>query len=296
MFLSLLKAEALDIDWPDVYFDPSYGAAVQYSDDGIWECYHVPGKFLYVYLVKDNCIKALYGYAGIYVYPGVNQADYQQLRQEFVIAATSRGYQSEFLRRNPYQSTFEVTDMELCVTKFTYGMDMISYDLYWKTTSGNHRNMVRKAQRSNYKFTFNPVKNGDLGPKTLFRTMYANTMSHLTAADYYYFNDDYYKCLEKIAGLHLAVVFDNDTPIASGLFFVYKKYVHYHLSANTRISNCVVDFMLHEVIRYTFENFPQVKIFHLGGGLKDNDHLARFKKRICSHEYKYQMFNKSFES
>ena len=291
MFLSLKKVEKLKIDWPDVYFHPTYGKAVQESDGGKWECYYIPNEFIYVYLIKDTCITALYGYAGMYIYPNVSQDRYNTLRTEFIRAAVSRGYKSEFLRKNPYLSTFNVNDMELYASKKTFGMDLVDYNIYWSMTSSNHRNMVRKAERAGYTFTFDKVKPGDLNATGVFRTMYNSTMDSVNASDYYYFNNAYFDQVEKIPTVYIATVF-SDKPVGCALFFVYKNYIHYHLSANTRDSNCITDFLLNRVIEYCLSHLPDVNIIHLGGGITDNDHLARFKQRICPNEYNYEIFKR----
>ena len=74
--------------------------------------------------------------------------------------------------------------------------------------------------------------------------------------------------------------------IGSSILFVYKKFIHYHLSCNDNSSNCITDYLLNSIIKELGIN----KEIILGGGIKDNDSLSDFKKKLCTNNYDYTIY------
>ena len=86
-FLSRHEAEALAIPWPDAYFSPGYGAAVEASDRALWElAIWRGGEVLYPYLRRPVLellpgqdgpwfdLVTPYGYAGTWTRAGCSLA------------------------------------------------------------------------------------------------------------------------------------------------------------------------------------------------------------------------------
>ena len=109
----------------------------------------------------------------------------------------------------------------------------------------------------------------------------------LFGADVYYFNKNYFNSIEKIDNSYLALCKDKANQIVGSIIiYLYKNHVHYHLSCNNYSSNCITDFLLMNVIK----ELCIEKLFILGGGVKNNDSLSRFKKRLSNNEYKYTIY------
>lgn len=294
MFIGLQQAKTIDIDWPDIYFTPEYGEITEKTNQGYWECYYITNKFIYVYFVEGQSIKDIYGYAGMYLYHEISEQEFQKIRQEFLKKAKERGYKSEFIKVNPYLSNFRMREIKPKMEKITYGIKLGNIDDYWKTVNSDHRNMVRKALRLDYIFEFRKIIKGDLAPDSPFRLLYNKTMENNKAKKFYYFDDQYFDLLEKLPDLYIANVLDNSNIIGSALFIVYKCYIHYHLSCSNKQSNCISDCIIYNTVKYCCENFKNVKLLHLGGGLSQNDSLAKFKKKISNCEFQYLIYDNKF--
>lgn len=111
-------------------------------------------------------------------------------------------------------------------------------------------------------------------------------MDKVKASKYYYFNDDYYNQIGNIKNTKLVNISNNNKLIGSCILFLYKNFIYYHLSCNDNSTNCITNFLLNSVIKDIGLN----KIFILGGGLKDNDSLYKFKKKISTNSYEYTIY------
>ena len=94
------------IEYPDIYFTPTYGRACEYSDNAIWELCQYK-DLMYVYLKKPiECegetyydLITPYGYSGFYY---ENKDTYNEFIPIFRKRAKDRNYITEVLRQNPY--------------------------------------------------------------------------------------------------------------------------------------------------------------------------------------------------
>ncbi len=294
--LSLDEAKDENIDWPDLYFTPKYGMIVS-DDTHIWEC-AISNDVFYVYLKKPIDLDGIiyydlvspYGYAGYYVMPGTSTNNIELFANWFENECHLRNYITEFVRFSPYLCTVEqFPNYGPMRMRSTYSIQIESYDQYFMTLSRNHRNMTKKGIKCGLQMTFTPVTVSDLSSGSTFRTLYANTMDRNSANEFYYFDDTYFTKLVELGNVYLATVYDKQNSIQTmSLFFVYKDMMHYHLSC--RISkpvNCAQNFMFDQVVRWCLDN--GIKLLHLGGGLKENDTLAKFKRKISNtdHDYYY---------
>ena len=82
----------------------------------------------------------------------------------------------------------------------------------------------------------------------------------------------------------------NDNLIASCIIFKYEKILHYHIGGsyleyrNLRPNNLIHCSIIKYGIEYDYE------LYHLGGGLKDNDSLYDFKNKIGDKKFEYTIY------
>ena len=279
----------ISIKFPDIYFTPEYGLACEYSDNAEWECC-VYKDLIYVYLKKpithnNNTYYDLitpYGYSGYYF---LLKDTYDKFLPLFREKAKERNYISEILRQNPYIN-IQITEYELLTSKTIYTINISNFEDYYKNTLTNKkRNMFNKALKQNLRFKITHLCNGILKEK--FMKLYDFTMNKVNANKYYYFNDNYYKSLEKIQNTYLSEILDhNDNTIGCAIIFIYNKYIHYHLSCNDNSMNCITDFLLINIAK----EFGIGKKIILGCGLKDDDELSKFKRSLCNETLIYNIY------
>jgi len=279
----------ISIKFPDIYFTPEYGLACEYSDNAEWECC-LYKDLIYVYLKKKTIhnntsyyeLITPYGYSGYYYLHKNTYDDFLPLFRE---KAKQKNYISEILRQNPYIN-IKITDYETVASKTIYAININSFDDYFRNfLSTKKRNMYTKALKNKLRFNITPLYDGILNEK--FINLYDFTMSKVNANKYYYFNESYYKSLEKIKNVYLSEILDlNDNTIGCAIIFMYDSYIHYHLSCNNNSMNCITDFLLINIVK----KFCTGKKIILGCGLKDNDKLSKFKGSFSNETLIYNIY------
>ena len=283
-FFNLKTIHTINIDYPDVYFTPEYGKACEYSDDAEWELCKYK-DLIYVYLKRpiecDNIIYydliTPYGYSGYYY---EKEETYKEFIPIFRKQAKKRNYITEVLRQNPYLN-INIENYDAITSKIIFGIqinNLNGYNNYYQTLNRKIRTKYRKAIKNKYKFELLNMKKNLLKEKK-FIDLYNFTMKKVNASKYYFFNKNYYNELEKIKPSYLSIIKnENDNIIGTSIIFEHNKFLHYHLSCNNGESSCITDFLLLNIT----EKLGKNKIFILGGGLKDNDPLFKFKKKIIN--------------
>ncbi len=152
----------------------------------------------------------------------------------------------------------------------------------------DNRRSYNTALKNNLIFKIDDYNEENL---KIFLPIYNSTMDNLSSSNYYYFDVDYYNALSYLKGsIFFANIYMKDIVIASCIIFKYKNLLHYHLGGSLlehrklRPNN----FLHCKIIEYGINN--GFKLYHLGGGLKDNDALFDFKKKISTREYKYTIY------
>ncbi len=288
-FYDKTTIHGINISYPDVYFTPEYGIACEFSDNSIWELCKYK-DLIYVYLKRpitcDNItyydLITPYGYSGYYYEDLQTFKEFLPLFRE---KAKEKNYVTEVLRQNPYLN-ININGYDIISSKIIYAVKINNFDDYFKNTlNSKKRNMYNKALKNNFSFELVRLEEGILEEK--FINLYNKNMKKVNASDYYYFNYNYFNSIEKIDNSYLALCKDNANKIiGSTIIYLYKNQVHYHLSCNNNSSNCITDFLLMNVIK----ELCIEKLFILGGGVKDNDSLSKFKKRLSNNEYKYTIY------
>jgi len=290
-----LKNIPENLNYPDIYFTPEYGKACEYSDDAIWELCQYK-DLIYVYLKKEYFFENIkyydlitpYGYSGYYF---EKQETYNEFIPLFIIEAKKRNYLTEVIRQNPYLNIDISNYYDIILSRKTFGINLnnyTSFEDYLKNTHKDNRKGYNLALKKNLLFKIEEYNNENL---LRFLEIYDLTMKKLNSTKYYYFNNEYYQSFFNFKdNLFFANVYQNEKLIASCIIFKYKKLLHYHLGGSyLEYRNLRPNNLIHcSIIKYGIEN--KFDLYHLGGGLKDNDSLYDFKNKIGDKLFEYTIY------
>ena len=288
-FCSINDISKIKINYPDIYFTPEYGKACEYSDDAIWELCKYK-DLIYVYLKRPIEFEGKtyydlitpYGYSGYYY---KKKDTYDEFIPIFRKMAKDRNYITEVLRQNPYLN-INIDRYDIITSKTIYGINLenLKDTNYLKLTHKSNRRMINKAIKNDLQFKILEYNNKNL---KYFKPIYDLTMSNLNSIKYYYFNKDYY---DNLNDCFIACVYVKNILCASCIIFKYNNFLHYHIGGSLleyRQFGCN-NFLHYNVINYGIQN--NYKLYVLGCGLKDEDSLSKFKKKISNKEFKYTIY------
>lgn len=296
-FLDVAAALASDLPWPDLYFSPAYGAAVEASDGARWEvAVWEPGPILQPMLWRpvDPAITggaelydlvSPYGYAGAWAPTDTPASEWAAFRAAYREAAIERGAIAEFLRIGalvPGADALAAADPALAVE---YKQDTVlvdlsgGYDAWWTGAQGRCRTSIRKARKQGWTTRLRSATAEDLSSESAFRSLYEGTMARVGASAYYTFPDGYYSALGAAAGddLWLVEARQDGAVGAASLFVRWGDRLHYHLSGSSRQAgrDGANNLVLEAALKHGIDR--GVTDFHLGGGLGGEDALLKFK-------------------
>lgn len=287
-------------NYKDIYFDSNYGKLYEKIENGKVKIFRFKselGEVKNQFIKREIPIKidgdtyydivTPYGYGGPIINRAVNRKKDELVSQYYKAFAEYcevNNIVSEFVRFHPIINN--VSDFELlydisCIRK-TLGTNLKDYDNPIQSEfSKSCRKNIRKAL--NKGVTFEVIeKPSDIGE---FKEIYYSTMDRNSASDYYYFDDEYFANIIKLYRENIIIVkamYKNKT-IAQGLYFVYEKNIHIHLSGT-------LSEYLHlspaYVLRYAVTLWGKengYEMIHHGGGRSnsENDGLYKFKKRFA---------------
>lgn len=230
-------------------------------------------------------ISSPYGYAGIWGPATLSDGEWKTFRLQFLDAMNDQGALSEFLRLSPVLKNHDLMkrmDSEAVLIRHNHTVAVPlrqAPDDYWANCKPSARSKVRKAQRLGYEATIRPLGVEDVAAGSNFRRLYEARMQVLGASCSYLFSDLYYRRLaEELSGsIFLAEVAAGDVVGAACILLEWEGKLHYHLSASDPqaardgANNVMIDF----AVRWGME--AGLNSFHLGGGIRDNDDLFKFK-------------------
>ena len=253
--------KAGNIEYPDVYFTPEYGAAVASVESGSWELFVV--RFsdgcscFYPYVKREISSPSLrqagqvaydiigpYGYAGPWSTGHIVVRHWFLFREEFKREAHARRYVSEFIRFSPYiplqQDAFrQLTDVSCWRHLETYAVSLTNLDEYKTSARKDHRRKVKKARQNGLFSEFEALLSTQSDLFRDFLSIYETTMYRQSASSYYHFPAKYYEALLNalcaIQGqIYVYVVYDAvKSASAASLVFQFKDTFHYHLSGSS---------------------------------------------------------------
>ncbi|ANU13914.1 hypothetical protein B481_1088 [Planococcus halocryophilus Or1] len=283
----------------DIYFENDYGRLYEQIENGVCEVFefqHPLGKVNHLFIKRpismDMTEEAFYDITTPYGYGGPRIVDCEEVHKSELIQDFQYAFEEycqnenivcEFVRFHPLFSNakdFEAC-YELTFRRFTTGTNLKDYEDPVKSEfSRSKQKSIQKALNAGveYRVIVDPP---DLEN---FKHLYYETMKRRDAASIYYFDDAYFNGLLKSFGKNIIVVevLYEGKVIASGLNFVYGKFIHIHLSGTTQEHQYLSSAF---VMRYALVLWGKehgMELIHEGGGLTGSpeDPLYLFKKQF----------------
>jgi len=283
----------------DIYFEPNYGKICEKIENGKCEIFEYTselGTIYHMFIKREIDIKVddkawydlitPYGYGGPIIKECKKHCQTELIKnfeREFTKYCKKNQIVSEFIRFHPivgnandFKNMYDVSYI-----RNTVGTNLADFDDPFQSEfSKSCRKNIRRALNAgvSYRITKNP-SNIDS-----FKKIYYSTMDRNKADDFYYFDDEYFEQCIKLLHEHLLLVeavYENQI-IAAGLYFIYDKTIHIHLSGT-------LSEFLHlspaYVLRYAVTQWGKENgyaLIHHGGGRSNSpdDNLYLFKKRF----------------
>jgi hypothetical protein len=281
-----------DLDYPDVYFTPGYGASAALMERGEWEFAHCEEKIMLPYVRRcvdvDTCdAVSPYGYSGVYVSPDCPPDDVARFWLRILEWWRERGIVTMFLRFSPMDRASLAAVSKLGSIDLVRRGDTILIPVgsraesLWSGLESRARNTIRKAERAGLAGRMRLARDGDLASGSPFRTLYEATMRRVGSAPMYFFDDDYYAALARGVGpgLRIAEVHGAGGAVeASALVLTHGDRVHYHLAASTPdgARQGANNLLIWTILTWADEHGK--RLVHLGGGVSTGDSLFTFKR------------------
>jgi hypothetical protein len=162
-------------------------------------------------------------------------------------------------------------------------------DIWQKEITSKNRSTIRKAQKAGLTFE----ADYDFQYINAFVQLYNITMQRLSADEFYYFPEDYYKeFVHSLSGNSFLGVVKYDKEVVSAAIFMYDSpFGHYHLSgSNKEYQNlCPNNLLLFEAAKELRKT--GITKFHLGGGSDSNpqNSLLEFKSRFGKERHQFSI-------
>lgn len=282
----------------DIYYTPNYVKAFELHGDGKAKLIHytsAEGEAVNVVMLRDiaesdNFVGKLqkdtyfdlstpYGYGGWLLSNDFSEKNINSLNKEYTDYCKDNNIISEFVRFHPIFNNKEFMKNVYNVVEMgnTVYIDLKSSEIIWKNITSKNRNMIRKALKSGVKIYFG-LSDSILND---FIKIYKETMDRDNANSYYYFGENFYKSMLTDLKNNCICFYAKyrDEIIASSLFLLKDKKMHYHLSGSKTeyMRLAPSNLLLYEAAKWGSEN--GYKTLHLGGGVgSGEDGLYKFKK------------------
>ena len=300
----------------DIYFSDNYGKLYEKAENGkniVWYYEGKEGVVKHQFLIRKiptssssldlYDIVTPYGYGGpliIKVNSGYSPAELvSAFEGKFKEYCLENHIVSEFVRFHPiFGNADDFADIynSECIRK-TLGTNLKDFDdPVAGEFSKSCRKNIRKAINNgvSWRVTLNPSKIDS------FKEIYFSTMNRNSATQYYYFNDEYFADCIKYFNQNILYVeaLYEEKIIAAGLYFVYDKTIHIHLSGTLSeylyLSPAYI--LRYAVTLWGKEN--GYNLIHHGGGRSnaDDDSLFLFKKQFAKNtEFDFKIGKKIWD-
>lgn len=284
----------------DIYFNENYGKLYEKIEKGKAEIFKYEdenGLISNQFLLREIPIKidenkyfdivTPYGYGGPIIEKckaGKGNELVNKYYESFKRYCEKNNIVSEFVRFHPILNNakyFKEIYNAQCIRK-TLGTNLKDFEdpVNAEFSKGCRKNIRQAINKGiSYKIT--------KGPDNLdtFREIYYSTMDRNHATDYYYFPEQYFDDILKFFKENIILVeaiFEGKT-IASGLYFIYNKIIHIHLSGT--LSEYLYLSPAY-VLRYAVTLWGKqngYELIHHGGGRSNSeeDSLYKFKKQFA---------------
>lgn len=279
----------------DLYFDENYGKLYEKIENGKAEIFKfecddgiISNQFI-KRNIPDNKeyfdIITPYGYGGpvINELAGNKERLLEEYEKSFSNYCKENKVVSEFVRFHPivknyldFEKMYNAKYMrKTLITKLDE--ENVIQNQFSKSTRKNIRQVLNKG--ITYRITEKPTN------LEVFKKVYYSTMDRNNATDYYYFDDEYFNNILKFYKDNIILIeaIYEDKTIASGLYFIYNKIIHIHLSGTLSeylyLSPAYI--LRYGITLWGIEN--KYKLIHHGGGRSnsENDSLYLFKRNFA---------------
>ena len=285
----------------DIYFEEKYGSLYEKMENGkvdIFEYKNELGSIRSMFIKREIPMKidnktyydliTPYGYGGPIVVDCVDNSLRQELVQEyyksFKAYCEANDIVSEFIRFHPilenYKDFKDIYDVQYM--RKTLGTNLKDFDDPIQSEfSKSCRKVIRRALRNG--ITFKIEKSPDKIDE--FKDIYYSTMDRNDANEYYYFDDEYFNNIInnfKENVILVKAIYEEKT-IAAGLYFIFGKIIHIHLSGTL---NEYLDLSPAYILKYAVTLWGKengYELIHYGGGRSNSeeDSLFKFKKKFA---------------
>lgn len=271
----------------DVYYLSGYVKAFHLHGDGIPQLlyYNTDAlKAIYVYMKRMTFIDGVYdsitpyGYGGV-LFEGATSKEnlkmfwdaYLKKMQELNIVDNFVRYHPILMNALPMKLISEVIDLGK-----TVALDLTSPEVIWNNIVSKNRNMIRKAEK-------NGVEIHHSHDYSLFKDfirIYNATMEKDAAAEYYFFDEKFYKSIHQDLIGHYEIFYAtyNGQIISMAIMLFANNQMHYHLSGSESMYRNLApsNLLLYKAALWGCEQ--GYKTLHLGGGVgSGEDNLYKFK-------------------
>ena len=288
----------------DIYFDDNYGKLYEKADSGTATVFVHQNQYGMVkhQFIKRRIAKELlhndeelydivtpYGYGGpmiVELKEGCKENLVQSFHEDFSNYCARENIVAEFVRFHPIvENALDFKEIYHPVwDRNTLGTDLKSFEDPVQSEFSKHcRKNIRQALNKGVSFRtiYQPESLAD------FQKIYYATMKRNDAADYYYFDDEYFSNCLQFYREHILLIealFEGKV-IAAGMYFLYNKTIHVHLSGT--LSEYLYLSPAY-VLRYALTCWGKehgYELIHHGGGRSnaEEDSLYLFKKQFATH-------------
>ncbi|NYR10415.1 GNAT family N-acetyltransferase [Psychrobacter sp. BI730] len=235
-----------------------------------------------------------YGYGGPLMDKTLTDAELDIVLDEIRAFLCERGCVSLFMRLHPIINKEWIPTVGKALT---HGLTLMS-DLskseeeHWSETQNRHRRGIKKAMKMDVvtKTEFLTRQNA-----MVFSDIYKETMRHVKASDYYFFDDDYFfNLLENLQEkILLITAYQDDKPIGSSIYTLCQEsgIMQFHLGGTL---NAYTHLQPSKLITHVARNWGRenrYEVLHLGGGVGSNlDSLYEYKKGFSSQELLFKTY------
>ncbi|MDR1522249.1 MAG: GNAT family N-acetyltransferase [Streptococcaceae bacterium] len=278
----------------DIYYLNGYAKSFKINGDGeplLFYFEHGNTKAINVVMKRDLCeekhfigkiesgcyfdFSTPYGY-GAWIVEG---EEIDKLNQEYTEWCKNANIVSEFVRFHPFMSSHVLLKDMYYSKKLSsvVSIDINNESAILENIKSKDRNMINKAKKSDIRIKYDNV--GKFINK--FIDMYNETMERNNAADYYYFDDTFFKSmLNELKNNFMIVYAEKDNEIVAMAMILYSNCnMHYHLAASRKEYQKYApsNLLIYDIACWGNKN--GYRRFLLGGGVNGlEDGLYRFKK------------------
>lgn len=190
----------------------------------------------------------------------------------------------EFIRFHPLLENWKHYKSDVIYDRETVWIELTNDDLL-ASYEIRARTAIRKAVKNNVEVVF--LKKEDFIFD--FKKIYHETMKRINAADFYFFNDDYFEAMCSWPNSQLVAAYQENKIVSAAIFLMNDKFLEYHLAASTDEGRklSAINLILHEMFLRAKANGCNKA--YLGGGASNqaDDPLLFFKSGFSIHRAKY---------